>query len=97
VTVSVPGYVTVGDTCRRPRRTKEQQMSTTPQEPLNDDDIETTGSTHGPADAGDADGADGQDAPAGGDGDSTDSTDGDSTDGADADGTDGGDADGTDA
>ena len=39
-------------------------MSTTPQEPLKDDDIETTGSTHGPADAADADGADGTDAPA---------------------------------
>ena len=64
-------------------------MSTTPQNPLDDDDIETTGSTHGPEDATDADGADGTDAPAGGDGDSTD--------GADADGSDGGDADGTDA
>ena len=64
-------------------------MSTTPQNPLDDDDIETAGSTHGPEDATDADGADGTDAPAGGDGDSTD--------GADADGTDGGDADGTDA
>ena len=64
-------------------------MSTTPQEPLKDDDIETTGSTHGPAD-----GADGTDAA--NDGDATDTTDGDSTDGADADGTDGADADGTD-
>jgi hypothetical protein len=63
-------------------------MSTTPQEPLKDDDIETAESTAVPADA---DGTDG------GDGDATDTTDGDSTDGADADGTDGGDADGTDA
>jgi hypothetical protein len=63
-------------------------MSTTPQEPLDDNDIETTGSTHGPEDATDADGADGTDAPGSGDGDSTDSTDGDSTDGTDADGTD---------
>ena len=41
-------------------------MSTTPQEPLKDDDMETTGSdsgSHGPADAADADGADGTDAP----------------------------------
>ena len=47
-------------------------MSTTPQEPLKDDDIETTGSTHGPADAADADGADGTDAA--NDGDATDTT-----------------------
>ena len=61
-------------------------MSTSPQEPLKDEDIESTGaSTHGPKDATDADGADGTDA---------DGTDG--TDGGDADGTDGGDADGTD-
>jgi hypothetical protein len=65
---------------------KEQHMTTTPDEPLNDNEMETTNPGHGPADATDADGADGQDA--GGDGDSTDSTDGDSTDGTDADGTD---------
>jgi hypothetical protein len=51
-------------------------MSTSPQEPLNDDDITTgpgqstdpsgasQGSTHGPEDSADADGADGTDAPA---------------------------------
>ena len=44
-------------------------MSTSPQEPLKDDDIETTGSTHGPEDAADADGADGTD---GSDADGTD-------------------------
>jgi len=69
-----------------PDREKELHMTTTP-DPLKDEDIETTTPGHGPADAGDADGADGQDAP-GGDGDSTDSTDGDATDGGDADGTD---------
>jgi hypothetical protein len=49
-------------------------MSTSPQEPLNDDDIETTGTTgtgHGPEDSADADGADGTDAP-GADADGTD-------------------------
>ena len=60
-------------------------MTTTPQEPVGDDDIETVSPTPatskpGPADA---DGTDGGDA--------------DGTDGGDADGTDGGDADGTDA
>ena len=64
-------------------------MTTTPGEPVSDQDIETTGITHGPQDAADADGADGTDAPTGGDADGTD--------GGDADGTDGGDADGTDA
>jgi len=54
-------------------------MTTTPQEPLKDEDIETTTPGHGPADAADADGADGQDAPGG---------DGDASDGGDADGTD---------
>ncbi len=70
-------------------------MTTTPDEPLKDDDMTTglgdaTGSVPSPEDAdgtdgGDADGTDGGDA---------DGTDGD---GSDADGTDGGDADGTDA
>ena len=63
-------------------------MSTTPQEPLKDDDIETTVPT--PA-GGDGDSTDSTD------GDSTDGADADGTDGGDADGTDGGDADGTDA
>ncbi len=65
-------------------------MTTTPNEPVGDDDIETVtpaSSQPGPADAdgtdgADADGTDGDSS----DGDSTDSTDGDSTD---ADGTDG--------
>ena len=64
-------------------------MSTSPQEPLKDEDIESISeSTHGPKDATDADGADGTDA---------DGTDG--TDGGDADGTDGAaqDSDGTDS
>jgi hypothetical protein len=67
-------------------------MTTTPDEPLKDDDMTTglgdaTGSVPSPEDA---DGTDGGDA---------DGTDGDSTDGdaGDPDGTDGGDADGTDA
>lgn len=69
-------------------------MTTTPEEPLSDQDIEATDAPAGPAAAhGDADGTDG---------DSTDTVDGDSTDadgtdGGDADGTDGGDTDGTDA
>jgi hypothetical protein len=59
-------------------------MTTTPDEPLKDDDMTTglgdaTGSVPSP---GDADGTDG---------------DGSDADGTDADGTDGGDADGTDA
>jgi len=70
-------------------------MSTSPQEPLNDDDI-TTGSgqsTHGPQDSADADGADGTDAAAGGHG-PQDSADADGSDGTDAPAAD---ADGTDA
>ena len=72
-------------------------MTTTPNEPVGDDDIETVAGAAPTPDLG-------------GDGDSTDSSDGDSTDGGDADGTDGdstdttdgdstdgGDADGTDA
>jgi hypothetical protein len=66
-------------------------MTTTPDEPLNDDDMSTSGAGSTPP-ATDADGTDG---------DATDTTDGDTTDadgtdGGDADGTDGGDADGTD-
>jgi hypothetical protein len=57
-------------------------MTDTPDQPLRDEDMETTGATTGPV--GDADGTDGTDAD-GTDGDSTDVTDGDSTD---ADGTD---------
>jgi hypothetical protein len=87
VTLAHLGYEPSGGECRRPDREEELGMTTTPNEPLKDDDIETTNPGHGPADAADADGADGQDA-AGGDGDSTDSTDGDATDGGDADGTD---------
>jgi hypothetical protein len=56
-------------------------MTTTPDEPLNDDEMTTSGGTGLPPE-GDADGTDGGDA--------------DGTDGGDADGTDGGDADGTD-
>ena len=79
-------------------------MTTTPNEPVKDEDIETVGA---PPAAGemigdqDADGTDTADAD-GTDGDSTDVTDGDSSDGdstdaTDGDSTDGGDADGTDA
>ena len=61
---------------------------TTPDEPLNDDEMDTTAGGTDAAPAGDADGTDGAAGDADGtDGDSTDSTDGDSTD---ADGTDGG-------
>ena len=57
-------------------------MTTTPNEPVGNDDIETVpGQTPVPTPLTDADGADAD----GTDGDSTDSTDGDSTD---ADGTD---------
>ncbi len=66
-------------------------MTTTPDEPLNDDDITTGASGGGLGPGGDADGTDG------GDADGTDGGDADGTDGGDADGTDGGDADGTDA
>ena len=69
-------------------------MTTTPDEPLGDDQMSTeqgdlTGSAPQEGMGGDADGTDG---------DSTDATDGDSqdADGTDADGTDGSDADGTD-
>lgn len=91
------------------RETERIDMTTTPNEPVRDEDIETIGA---PAGAGemvgdqDADGTDGGDADGtdadGTDGDSTDVTDGDSSDGdstdaTDGDSTDGGDADGTDA
>lgn len=83
-------------------------MTTTPNEPVGDDDIETAGAPDGPSQMGlgDADGTDGGDADGtdadGTDGDSTDTTDGDASDGdstdtTDGDSTDGGDADGTDA
>jgi hypothetical protein len=65
---------------------QEEQMSETPDEPLGDDEIETS-SAGGSGTTGDADGTDG---------DATDTVDGDGSDGGDADGTDGGDADGTD-
>ena len=70
-------------------------MVTTPQEPLNDDDMETTGSGIDPIIGGDADGTDGDatDTVDGGSGDA-DGTDGDATDTVDGDS---GDADGTDA
>jgi hypothetical protein len=69
-------------------------MTTTPNEPVSDEDIETTGGPDGPSqmglgdadgtDTGDADGTDGGDA----DGTDGDTSDGDSSDGGDADGTD---------
>jgi hypothetical protein len=80
--VHTPGYGEGGGEPVAIPEEKEHDMSTTPQEPLKDDDIESTPST-APV-PGDADGTDGG------------TTDGDSPDGADADGTDGGDADGTD-
>jgi hypothetical protein len=76
-----------------PRR--EHHMTTTPGEPVSDEDITTTGVTEG-GKGGDADGTDGGADADGTDGDATDTTDGDASDGGDADGTDGGDADGTD-
>jgi hypothetical protein len=103
VTCSAQGYDRHdGGGCRL-TTTKEHYMSTSPQEPLKDEEIATTGSTRGPADADGtdgadgADGADGTDGTDGGDADGTDGGDADGTDGGDADGTDGGDADGTDA
>ncbi len=72
-------------------------MTTTPSEPVKDEDIETMGGPDGPSQMGlgDADGTDGGDAD-GTDSDSSDSSDGDSTDTTDGDSSDGGDADGTD-
>ncbi|MEJ7691246.1 MAG: hypothetical protein WKF76_12885 [Nocardioidaceae bacterium] len=61
-------------------------MTTTPQEPLRDDDIETAGSDPSVQPTTDADGTDG-----GGDADGTDGGDADTTDGGS------GDADSTDA
>ncbi len=74
-----------------PQPTQEDVMTTTPEEPLSDDDM-TTAPAGDPTVGlgGDADGTDG------GDADGTDGGDADGTDGGDADGTDGGDADGTD-
>ena len=76
-------------------------MTTTPNEPVKDEDIETVGAPAGPASMGlgdekDADGTDASDGDSG-DSESTDGGDGDSTDVTDGDSTDGGDADGTDA
>jgi len=72
-------------------------MTTTPNEPVHDSDIETgLGSTTAPGSTGPDDGLDGAE---GGPLDTQDETDADGTDGTDADGTDadGTDADGTDA
>ncbi len=70
-------------------------MTTTPNEPVSDDDIETVGAPDGPSQMGlgDADGTDTADA----DGNDGGSSDSDSTDGDSTDSTDGADADGTDA
>jgi hypothetical protein len=69
-------------------------MTTTPNEPVRDEDIETVGAPPASGEMiGDQD-ADGTD---GGDADGTDSSDGDSSDVTDGDTSDGGDADGTDA
>jgi hypothetical protein len=74
-------------------------MTTTPNEPIKDEDIETVGGPLAGMVPSDADGTDGTDADGtdGTDADGTDGTDADGTDGTDADGTDGTDADGTDA
>jgi hypothetical protein len=73
-------------------------MTTTPGEPVSDEDIETTGSGHGPQDSADADGSDGTDASHDADGTDShgpqDSADADASDGTDAPT---GDADGTDS
>ncbi|MGI8576524.1 MAG: hypothetical protein ACR2KG_01105 [Nocardioidaceae bacterium] len=70
-------------------------MTTTPDQPLGDDDIQTVGSTD--PDLGTPTVGDGTDGTDGNDADGTDGSDADGTDGSD--GTDGGsvDADGTDA
>jgi hypothetical protein len=60
-------------------------MTETPDQPLSDDDMTTTGVPSGGLVAG------------GGDADGTDGGDSDGTDGGDSDGTDGGDSDGSDA
>jgi hypothetical protein len=77
------------------RRDERSAMTTTPNEPVKDEDIETAGGPDGPSQMGlgDADGTDG------GDADGSDSGDSDSgdADGGDSDSSDGGDADGTDA
>jgi hypothetical protein len=62
-------------------------MTTTPEEPLDDDAMATTPAGDAGLGGGDADGTDG---------DAMDSTDGDSSDGGDADGTDGDSSDSTD-
>lgn len=70
-------------------------MTTTPDGPLGDDDMETSGAGASPVPEGDADGTDGDatDSVDGGSGDA-DGTDGDATDTVDGDSDD---ADGTDA
>jgi hypothetical protein len=70
-------------------------MTTTPDEPLRDDDMETTGGAGVTDPTGDADGTDGDTTDTvDGDSGDADSTDGDTTDTVDGDS---GDADGTDA
>lgn len=66
-------------------------MTTTPNEPIKDEDIETVGAPGAAMSATDADGTDTADA------DGTDTADADGTDTADVDGTDTADADGVDA
>jgi len=83
-----------------PAEPRRSRMSTTPNEPVVDEDIEQVATPAPKLSGGDADGtdtadADGTDGTDGTDGADADGTDG--TDGADADGTDSGDADGTDA
>lgn len=68
-------------------------MTTTPNEPVKDEDIETVGAPSGPASMGLGDEKDADSS----DGDSTDASDGDSGDADSTDSTDGADADGTDA
>ena len=72
-------------------------MTTTPNEPVRDTDIETSGigSTTAPGTNATGDGT--RDGAEGGPLDTKDESDADGTDGGDADGSDGGDADGTDA
>jgi hypothetical protein len=96
VATAAPGYDADDGEPAPPGPTKEHAMTNSADEPLRDEDIESSSSSgHGPADATDADGTDGA-AGGGADADGTDGVDGDGTDGGDADGTDGGDADGTD-
>ena len=95
--LQAPG--TTGPSPHRATTNGGGHMTTTPNEPVADEDIETlAGSGTAPQPGGDADSTDAD----GTDGDSSDSSDGDSSDGdstdsTDGDSTDGGDADGTDA